>query len=105
MTATYTPDRGDVIWIRLAEAGQSPVLVISAKSYNQATSLLLACPITSQVKGYPFEVPIAQDFLNGVVLTDQITSLDWTARDPKPILKISPDILATILNQLQLLIS
>lgn len=108
----YTPDRGDIIWIQLtagphhsqATVGQSPVLVISPRAYNQATGLLLACPITSQVKSYPFEVAVAQGFIDGVILADQITTLDWTTRKPRMIMKITPETLATTLSKLNLLL-
>lgn len=62
------------------QSGRRPALVLSPKSYHQRTSLLIACPITSQVKGYPFEVTIRAGAIEGVVLADQIKNLDWRAR-------------------------
>jgi mRNA interferase MazF len=108
---TYTPNRGDIVWIRLGDGhpgqdiGRSPVLVLSPADYNQATGLLLACPITSQVKGYPFEVPVAQDFLDGAILADQIISLEWPVREVKLVLNVSPGTLAAVQSKLQLLVS
>ena len=83
----YTPDRGDVVWLSLApqagreQKGRRPALVLSPKSYNRLTGLCVVCPITSRVKGYPFEVCIPEGFaVEGVVLADQLKSLDWNER-------------------------
>jgi mRNA interferase MazF len=83
----YTPDQGDCIWITFnpqaghEQAGRRPALVLSPQSYNGKVGLALLCPITSVSKGYPFEVLIPPDLpVNGVVLCDQIKSLDWRAR-------------------------
>ena len=83
----YVPERGDIVWISLnpqaghEQAGRRPAVVVSPKSYNGKVGLGLFCPITSQVKGYPFEVAVPQGLaVGGVVLADQIRSLDWRAR-------------------------
>ena len=83
----YVPSRGDIVWMNFTpqtgheQAGHRPALVVSPREYNAITSLALCCPITSQVKGYPFEVALPADLsINGVVLADQIKSLDWKAR-------------------------
>ena len=83
----YVPDRGNAVWISLSpqagheQAGRRPVVVLSPESYNGKVGLALFCPITSQVKGYPFEVRIPEgQEVSGVVLSDQIKSLDWRAR-------------------------
>jgi len=83
----YVPERGDIVWINLnpqaghEQAGHRPVLVLSPKAYNAKVGLMLCCPITSQVKGYPFEVDIRGDpQVLGVVLADQVKCLDWHAR-------------------------
>lgn len=83
----YIPDRGDVIWLELnpqsghEQAGRRPTLVLSPRSYNGKTGLALLCPITNQRKGFPFEVVIpSQQPVSGVILADQIKSLDWRAR-------------------------
>jgi mRNA interferase MazF len=83
----YVPKRGDIIWMEFnpqaghEQAGKRPALVISPESYNQKTGLLIACPITSQIKGYPFEVHLPSELpIRGVVLSDQAKSLDWKVR-------------------------
>jgi mRNA interferase MazF len=83
----YIPDRGDIIWITLRpqagheQAGRRPALVLSPREYNGKVGLSLLCPITSQVKGYPFEVVIPDRLpVRGVILSDQVKSLDWRAR-------------------------
>ncbi|MDZ7344695.1 MAG: endoribonuclease MazF [candidate division KSB1 bacterium] len=84
---SYIPDRGDVIWIRLnpqaghEQSGRRPALVVSPAAYNGKVGLALLCPITNQVKGYPFEVIIPAGLeVRDAVLSDQIKSLDWKAR-------------------------
>ena len=87
MVKRYVPDRGDVVWLNFTphadheQAGHRPALVLSPATYNGKTELMLCCPITSQVKGYPFEIPLNPDTgARGVVLSDQVKSLDWKAR-------------------------
>ncbi len=85
--SSYAPDRGDIIWLHFTpqagheQAGRRPALVISPVAYNRRVGLALVCPITSNMKGYPFEVELP-DGLNakGAVLCDQLRSLDWRAR-------------------------
>jgi mRNA interferase MazF len=83
----YVPKRGDAVWLEFnpqtghEQAGRRPAVVLSPQSYNQKTRLALFCPVTSQVKGYPFEVPLPEGLpVQGVVLCDQIRSLDWSVR-------------------------
>jgi len=83
----YVPERGDIVWISLnpqaghEQAGRRPAVVVSPRSYNGKVGLGLFCPITSQVKGYPFEVAVPPGLpVGGVVLADQVKSLDWRAR-------------------------
>lgn len=85
---SYVPDRGDVVWISLnpqighEQAGRRPAIVISPAAYNGRVGLAILCPITNQVKGYPFEVLIPQGLpVTGAVLADQCKSLDWRARE------------------------
>lgn len=90
VTSRFVPDRGDVVWLRLdpqaghEQAGHRLALTISPRPYNGKVGLALFCPITTQVKGYPFEVtfPVGSK-TTGVVLADQIKSLDWRARRAK----------------------
>ena len=85
MPQNYVPEEGDIIWINFypqsghEQAGHRPALVLSPSSYNKATSLLVCCPMTTQIKGYPFEVKISGNPEN-VALSDQVKSLDWVAR-------------------------
>jgi mRNA interferase MazF len=89
MVNDYIPDRGDIVWLNFnpqvghEQAGMRPALVISAQAYNKRSGLMLACPITSKVKGYPFEVRIKTKSLDGSILADQVKSLDWRARKPE----------------------
>lgn len=83
----YVPDRGDVVWIDFnptkghEQAGHRPALVLSPRSYNDIWGLFVCCPITSKVKGYPFEVPVlGSPDIAGVVLADQVKNLDWRVR-------------------------
>jgi len=87
-----TPRRGDLIWLSFTpqtgpeQAGRRPALVISLATYNRKGALALVCPTTSKTKGYPFEVLLPDlGAVQGVVLTDQLRSLDWQARQTKRI--------------------
>lgn len=87
MVARYAPARGDLVWLEFdpqsgqEQSGRRPAIVISHGAYNKKVGLAVFCPITSQVKGYPFEVPLPAGLgVSGVVLSDQIKSLDWRAR-------------------------
>ena len=86
----YVPARGDIVWLSFTpqsgheQAGRRPALVLSPEAYNEKTSLALFCPITSRVKGYPFEVALpSTGTVSGVILADQIKSLDWRARQAR----------------------
>jgi len=83
----YIPDRGDAVWISLnpqaghEQAGRRPAAILSPAAYNSKSGLAILCPITNQIKGYPFEVIIpAGKGVSGVILADQVKSLDWSAR-------------------------
>ena len=86
MKKKYTPERGDIVWLNFnpqsghEQRGKKPAMVISPKEYNAKTGLGLFCPITSAIKNYPFEVKIENKKIKGVVLADQIKSLDWETR-------------------------
>lgn len=87
MAAPHVPDRGDIVWVDFdpqaghEQAGRRPALIVSPRSYNQKVGLVLLCPITNRRKGYPFEVPLPEAIkVEGVVLADQIKSMDWHAR-------------------------
>jgi mRNA interferase MazF len=96
----YVPDRGEAIWLSFEpqagreQAGRRPVLVLSPASYNAKVGLALVCPITSKSKGYPFEVPVPPEMpIQGVVLADQLRSLDWQARKAERIGRLPDPVL------------
>ena len=104
--AAYVPERGDAVWITLdpqaghEQAGRRPALVLSPSAYNGRVGLAVFCPITSQVKGYPFEVPLpAGSPLTGVVGADQVKSLDWRSRKATRIGAISEEVIAQVLQR------
>ena len=108
----YVPDRGDAVWITLdpqaghEQAGRRPVLVLSPAAYNGRIGLALLCPITGQVKGYPFEVALPDGLaVSGVVLADQVKSLDWGARQAAKICAVPEETVARVLSRLQTLLA
>lgn len=83
----YVPERGDVVWLTFdpqaghEQAGRRPAVVVSPGTYNGKVGLAAFCPVTRQAKGYPFEVLIPEGLeVEGVILSDQVKSLDWQAR-------------------------
>ena len=103
----YIPDRGDLIWLSFdpqagrEQSGRRPALVLSPASYNGRTRLALACPITSQVKGYPFEVQLPLGLpVSGVVLADHLRSIDWQARRADPIGAAPASVVDEVLDRL-----
>ena len=109
---SFAPDRGDLVWINFTpQAGHEmkdshPALVLSPKSYNAKAGLALFCPITSQIKGYPFEVALPKGLeIYGVILADQIKSLDWRARKVRRAGKVSAEVLSEVLEKAQALLS
>jgi len=108
---TYVPERGDFVWLTFnpqaghEQAGRRPALVLSPQRYNQTVGLALFCPVTSQVKGYPFEVAIPAGLpVSGVVLADQVRNLDWNARQIAFISKAPPDVVDEVLGKLETLL-
>lgn len=98
MARGYVPERGDLVWLQFnprtghEQAGRRPAVVVSPGGYNGRVGLALFCPITSIVKGYPFEVKVPADAgIEGVILSDQIRSLDWRVRKAKRIGRL-PDV-------------
>ena len=88
--ARTTPKQGEIVWIDFdpqsghEQAGRRPALVISKTTYNQRIGRAFVCPVTSKVKGYPFEVAVSTGTINGVVLSDHLKNVDWVARNAKP---------------------
>lgn len=101
MSRAFVPGAGDIVWLQFdpeaghEQAGHRPVLVLSPAAYNGKTGLMLCCPMTTQIKGYPFEVRIAGD-TDSAVLADQVKSLDWRARRAKLKSRISAAELAEV---------
>lgn len=111
-TRESAPQRGDVIWITLnpqaghEQAGRRPAVVLSPSAYNEQVGLAILCPITSQEKGYPFEVKIPHGLaVSGVILADQVKSLDWRARAAERICSLPPTVVVEILGKLGTLLS
>lgn len=109
---TYVPQRGDAVWITLnpqaghEQAGRRPAVVLSPQTYNGKTSMAILCPITSQVKGYPFEVILPAELpVAGAILSDQAKSLDWRARNAEFICTLPNDSISEVLQKLGTLIS
>lgn len=103
----YVPRRGDVVWISLnpqaghEQAGRRPALVLSPVAYNGRVGLAILCPITGQVKGYPFEVLIPDGLdAKGVILADQVKSIDWRARRAEPMCSLPSETVAEVLGKL-----
>jgi mRNA interferase MazF len=110
--AGYAPGRGDLVWLDFTpqagheQAGRRPAAVISSRQYNRKVGLLLACPITSQKKGYPFEVLLPDGLpITGVILADQVRSLDWKSRRAAFIGRLGEEVLAEMLGKLAVLIA
>ena len=111
MPAPYCPARGDIVWLAFSpqagreQAGHRPALCISPEAYNRKVGLALFCPVTSQVKGYPFEVPIPQgQEVAGVILADQVKSLDWKARQSAFCCALPEETVHEVLNKLGTLV-
>ena len=107
VSSNYVPDRGDMVWLEFTpqagheQAGRRPALVLSQQNYNERSSLALFCPITSRVRGYPFEVLLpASGSIKGVVLADQIRSQDWRARHARFAVRAAPQTMAEVEGKL-----
>ena len=109
--ASYVPSRGDLVWLQFnpraghEQAGHRPALVISPSSYNRWVGLALCCPITSHVKGYPFEVLLPAGLgVEGAVLSDQLKSLDWRVRKARRIASAPADVLEETVGKILALV-
>jgi mRNA interferase MazF len=103
----WVPERGDIVWIDMnpragcEQAGRRPALVLSPSAYNGKVGLAILAPITNQVKTYPFEVPLPGDLpVAGVVLSDQVKSLDWRSRAAEFACRMPTDDIAAVLQRL-----
>lgn len=108
--APYIPSRGDIVWVTLnpqtghEQAGRRRAVVLSPRAYNAKVGLVILCPVTSQVKGYPFEVilPPASP-VTGAILSDQVKSLDWRSRRAELICPLPPLVADEVLGKLRTL--
>ena len=109
MVRSYVPDAGDIVWLSFdpqaghEQAGHRPAVVLSPSAYNAKTSLMICCPMTSQIKNYPFEVRIA-GASPSAVLADQVKSLDWRKRSARRRGTISAAELAEVRAKIRALI-
>ena len=106
---SYVPDRGEVVWLDFdpqaghEQSGRRPAFVVSPQSYNKKTRLMLCCPITTVIKGYPFEVAV-EDGVKGVILADQVKSLDWQIRRAEKKGKVSQEVLEEVVAKIRALL-
>lgn len=107
MTRGYVPERGDAVWLSFEihagheQAGRRPAVVLSPLAYNLKASLALVCPITSRSKGYPFEVLLPEQLpVAGVVLADQVRSVDWRARRATRICRLPEPVVAEAVSKI-----
>ncbi|MFC1862635.1 endoribonuclease MazF [Thermodesulfobacteriota bacterium] len=108
----YIPERGDVVWINMnpqighEQAGRRPAVVLSPTAYNGKVGLALLCPVTNQVKGYPFEVVIPEGLdVSGAILSDQVKSLDWERRNAEFFIKMPESVVFEVLKKINVLLS
>ncbi len=111
MSRQYVPERGDIVWLAFnpqaghEQAGTRPALVISPASYNRRVGLALFCPLTTQVKGYPFEVLLPPGLkAEGAVLADQVKGLDWRVRKAKLLCRAPQEVIDETLGRVLALI-
>lgn len=107
----YVPKRGDAVWLNFnpqnghEQAGRRPAVVLSPQAYNQKVGLVIFCPITNQRKGYPFEVTIPAGLAaTGVILSDQIKSLDWRARHVEFMAELPAPVIEEVLQKVKTLL-
>ena len=108
---SYVPERGDAVWLNFTpqvgheQAGRRRALVLSAAAYNGRVGLAIFCPITSQAKGYPFEVELPSGLpIRGVILSDQARSLDWRGRQATFIGRVPAGVIDEVVGKLAALV-
>ncbi len=108
---TFLPERGDIIWLNFTpqagheQSGYRPALVLSPKTYNEKIGLAVCCPITSHVKGYPFEVQLPVGLpVSGAVLSDHIKNLDWLSRKARFKCRVPKAVLNEVLEKISILL-
>tara|TARA_B100000315_G_scaffold259435_1_gene315487 strand:- start:1022 stop:1357 length:336 start_codon:yes stop_codon:yes gene_type:complete len=105
------PDQGDLVWVDFnpqaghEQSGRRPALVLSPKAYHEKTNYAVVCPITSTVKGYPFETTLPTGLvISGAVLADQVKSIDRNVRNLEIADRAPPDILSDVLSKISALL-
>jgi mRNA interferase MazF len=108
----YVPERGDVVWITLTpqagheQAARHPAVVLSPLAYNGKVGLALLCPLTNQIKGYPYEVLMPAGLpVSGAILADQVKSLDWRVRQAEWLCRLPQDVIDEVLDKLGTLLT
>ena len=107
--AFYVPEKGDFVWLDFnpqlgrEQKGRRPAICVSQKIYNQKVGLALFCPITSRVKGYPFEVLLDRHSIQGCILSDQVESFDWKQRNCSFIEKATDEEIQAVVEHIKLL--
>lgn len=110
MARAYVPDTGEVVWLEFdpqaghEQAGHRPALVISPASYNRKTGLMVCCPMSTKIKGHPFEVVTKVEGVDCAVLSDQVKSLDWKVRRAKKKAVVSADVLVHVRAKMKALL-
>lgn len=109
---SYVPSRGDIVWLTFTpqagseQAGRRPAIVLSPASYNGRVGLAIFCPITNQRKGYPFEVVLPDNApVTGVILSDQVKSLDWRSRHAQFTWYAPEEVIIEVLQKVSALIT
>ena len=98
MKVSFVPDVGDILWMSVSptsgheQSGHRPVLTLTPAAYNAKRGLLICCPITSRIGGYPFEVAVDTEGISGVVIADQVKSVDWQARGARLAGRVSVEV-------------
>jgi mRNA interferase MazF len=112
MVTEYIPKRGDIVWLQFKpqigreQSGKRPALVLSHESYNKVVGLGIFCPITSKIKGYPFEVALPNSIeIKGVILSDQVKIFDWRERNAEFICKVDIAIVNKVVSLINKMIN
>jgi mRNA interferase MazF len=110
MAPAYVPNAGEVVWLEFdpqaghEQAGHRPALVISPAVYNGKAGLMVCCPMSTKIKGHPFEVVTQVDGIDCAVLSDQVKSLDWRIRRAKKKAVVTPEVMLHVKAKLKALL-
>ncbi len=111
MARSYVPERGDLVWLQFSpqagheHSGLRPALVVSSTTYNDKTGLAIFCPITNQIKGYPFEVVLPPGLkVAGAILSDHVKNLDWKTRKAKKIASVPASVIEQVVEKISALV-